>query len=447
MEAITPPAGLSSEGLIPAGMRFVFLRDGTLWSEPSDGSVQVVRLTPQKVTVATNWVVQPALPGRAAGDMLAYIDLQQGFVHLIRSDGQSDKVIPQALLKAGVQPASVWDTEIGSAILSSLSWSKDGSMLAFVSNARGVGQLDLYIYSTVTGEVHSIPVPLKGSVSHPVWSPDSVRIAFELVHDGEVGILDYNIQNHGVLVITAAVNTKLNPADGIVTLDWSPDVNTPVITWSVGKAGQIHSIWQRHVGVDGTAEAQALAFGNYAQAAYSPSGHAGTGSWLLVSSLAEHAGDVARVDLNAGLVWLTNGKQASLAQWSPDGRHVSYLDAVASGVGTLREIDIATGMDNLLATGVVDDPDPIWSPDSQRIAYSTGTHTFIVDVSKLKAPQVLKLQGPASAFIWSASGVYRLIVAISDVQEGIYLVDTLHMTSVMLDKEATGGPLVWTQIP
>jgi hypothetical protein len=70
-----------------------------------------------------------------------------------------------------------------------------------------------------------------------------------------------------------------------------------------------------------------------------------------------------------------------------------------------------------------------------------------VDVSKLKAPQVLKLQGPASAFIWSASGVYRLIVAISDVQEGIYLVDTLHMTSVMLDKEATGGPLMWTQIP
>jgi hypothetical protein len=446
MEAITPPAGLS-QGLIPAGMRFVFLRDGTLWSEPTDGSIQVARLTPQNVTVATNWVVQPALPGRAAGDMLAYIDLQQGFVHLIRSDGQSDRVIPQPLLKAGVQPASVWDTETGTAILSSLSWSKNGSMLAFVADPRGIGQLDLYIYSRVTGEVHSVPLPLQGSVSHPVWSPDSVRIAFELVHNGEVGILDYNTQNHGILTITPAVNTKLNPTDDIVTLDWSPDVNAPVITWSLGRVGQIHSIWQRRVGMDGTTGAQALAVGNYAQAAYSQSGHGGRGSWLLASSLADHAGDVARVDLNSALVRLTSGKQTSFVQWSPDGMHVSYLDAVTAGVGTLHEIDIATGVDSLLATGVVYDPYPIWSPDSQHIAYSTGTRSFVVDVPKIKAPQELKLQGPASALIWSTTGAHQLIVAISDGQQGIYLVDTQHTTSVMLDKETTRGPLLWTQIP
>src|SRR5207248_1901796 len=94
---ITPPAGLS-QGPIPAGTRFVFLRDGILWSGPTDGSTQLARLTPQSVTVSASWAVRPALPGRSGGDMLAYIDLQRGFVHLIRSDGQSDSIIQQPLL-------------------------------------------------------------------------------------------------------------------------------------------------------------------------------------------------------------------------------------------------------------------------------------------------------------------------------------------------------------
>ncbi|HKF39232.1 MAG TPA: zf-HC2 domain-containing protein, partial [Ktedonobacteraceae bacterium] len=188
--AITPPTGPQQGGPLPAGLRVVYPLQGTLWSLLSDGSSrQADRLTPANVTVAENWVVSPAQAGSSAGDKLAYIDLQRAFVHVIRSDGQQDTVVGQPLLKAGIQPAAVWDTGTGAAILNSLAWSQDGSMLAFVADPTGTGQTKLYIYSTETGTAQVVPSG-KGSVSHPVWSPDGARLAFEVTDNGVVSILD-----------------------------------------------------------------------------------------------------------------------------------------------------------------------------------------------------------------------------------------------------------------
>src|SRR5256885_15044652 len=191
----TPPAGPSSRGPLSAGMHFVFLRDGMLWSAPADGSSPAVQLTPKDITVGANWVVSSPLPGRSAGNMLAYIDLQRALVHTIRSDGLRDTVVQQPLLKAGIAPSSVWDTEIGETILNSLTWSKDGSMLAFIADPSGTGSTSLYILSTATGTVQMVSLPMKGSVSYPTWSPDGIRIAFTLTNNGTTSILDYNSQN------------------------------------------------------------------------------------------------------------------------------------------------------------------------------------------------------------------------------------------------------------
>src|SRR5207237_8039618 len=117
---ITPPAAPAPGGPLSAGMYYVSLRDGSLWSTPADGSSKAQRLTPKSVTVADNWVVSPPLPGRSAGDKLAYIDLQHAFVHTLRSDVQSDTIVPQPLLNAGIAPSSLWDTSTGAAALDSL---------------------------------------------------------------------------------------------------------------------------------------------------------------------------------------------------------------------------------------------------------------------------------------------------------------------------------------
>src|SRR5205085_194326 len=62
--AIAPPTGPLQSGPLSAGIRFVFLRDGTLWSKVTNSTKQADRLTPGNVTVATNWVVSPAQAGR-----------------------------------------------------------------------------------------------------------------------------------------------------------------------------------------------------------------------------------------------------------------------------------------------------------------------------------------------------------------------------------------------
>ena len=50
---IIPPAGLS-QSLLTSGMRFVFLRDGALWSAPTDGSNGIARLTPEDI-IECSW--------------------------------------------------------------------------------------------------------------------------------------------------------------------------------------------------------------------------------------------------------------------------------------------------------------------------------------------------------------------------------------------------------
>ena len=448
-DGITPPSQPQQSVPLSAGMRFVFLRNGTLWSVLADSSGQDDRLTPANVTVASNWLVSPSLPGRSAGDMLAYIDLQQARVHTIRSDGQRDTIIQQPLFKAGVQPTSMWDTATGMNILNSLAWSADGSMLAFVADPSSTGQTNLYIYSTQTGNVQMVPVSTQGSVTHPVWSPDGVRLAFEVTHNGVTSILDYNTQNQGLLTITGDVDAGGNAADTVLTLDWSPDVNTPTITWSVGVIGHVHSLWEHRVGTGGTPGPALLLTGDYVQAIYGRNGHGGVGSWLIVTSYAGQASDLWRIDVTPGsrMVPLTNGRQVNYAQWSPDGMHIDYLDALSSGVGAFHVVNVAIGTDALISESVASNPAPAWSADSQELAYNTGTKIGVVNIQAGNKTQYLNLHGSASAFIWSATSAHQLVVALADGQPGIYLVDTQHNSSQQLDKEGTSGPIAWTEIP
>ncbi|HEY5005370.1 MAG TPA: hypothetical protein VII61_19575, partial [Ktedonobacteraceae bacterium] len=61
--------------------------------------------------------------------------------------------------------------------------------------------------------------------------------------------------------------------------------------------------------------------------------------------------------------------------------------------------------------------------------------------------QTLKPQGKVAAFSWSVTSSSQIILALADGQQGLYLIDTQHGTSLQLNKETLQGPILWTQIP
>ena len=452
--AITPPAAGPATGQsipLAAGTRFVFLRDGALWSTLVDGSSrQAERLTPAGVMVAAGWVVSPAMPGHTAGDMLAYIDAQKGLVHTIRSDGQQDTPIAQALFKN--TSAAAWGSETGQAILNGLVWSPDGSTLAFVGDPGDSRQTNLYLYATATGRVQKVAPGMAGSVSHPAWSPDGTRLAFEVAHDGVVSILDYNVQSHETLDLSNLAAAQGNGTNGVLTLGWSLNASSPAVTWSLGSIGHISSVWVHRVGTGSASYPQLLASGDYLQALYNPNGAHGAGSWLLVAALAGQPGDIWRLDLTpgAGLVPLSSGKQVSFVRWSPDGSAIFYLDGQSGGVGKGHLVNVESGTDQFFSSSVAVEPAPAWSADSRQLAYSAGTGAGaalnIVNASSGHALQ-LRLHGPVATLTWSPAAPHQLIVALNGAAPGIYLVDTQHNTSLQLDRQGTSGVLQWTEIP
>lgn len=436
---ITPPQSSHQGGPLPAGMRFVFLRNGSLWSTPEDGSTQAVRLTPATVAVAQQWVVNPALVGHIAGNLLAYVDMKQGYIHTVRTDGQSDTVIKQLLLP-NVSTTS-WNTPSGENILHSLSWSPDGHTLVFV--AATTTSSTLYTYSTSTNQIQSVALSGTGSIAHLVWSPNGVRIAFSFTHNNITSILDYNVLTRAVLTVAPTIATPQNLQDSVLTLDWTPTNNAPAITWSVGTQGHVHSVWLRHVGT-GDSGIQALSSGDYTQAVYSRYGEAGTGSWLLSRTLTTNTDTLLSLTLAGALRTVANGSHIGVAQSALDGKHITYFDSFAAGAGTLHSVDTTTGVNTLIAQAVRSTPAPTWSVDGQHLLYSSSTHSF---VNMQNVQTQLSGIGSASTFTWSTISPHTAIIATQDGTQSVYLVDTQHNTAKALGIQHVTGPIVWTQVP
>jgi WD40 repeat protein len=449
--AITPPAAGPGAGqTIPlaAGTRFVFLRAGALWSTLADGSNQrPERLTPPGVTVADGWVISPTMPGHMAGNMLAYIDIQSGTIHTIRSDGQQDTAISRVLPKT--LNASVWESAAGQTILKSMIWSRDSNVLAFVSDPTGSGQNNLSLYFAETGRVQKVSSDLPGSVTRIAWSPDGTRLAFTLAHNGIVSVLDYNTRDRATLDLSNLAASKGEGGDSALVLGWSPNTTNPAVTWSLGSIGQIHSLWMHRVGASGTLYPQLLLSGNFLQAIYSPNGENGAGSWLLVETVAGRAGDIWRLDLRPGVGAraLSRGKQISFAEWSPDGSTIFYLDGQSNAVGNGYLVNAATGTSYLLSTHLATSPAPAWSSDGQQMAYSQQNKIIIANTLNGSQVLQLKLHGRATNLTWSPAISHQLVVSLADTTPGIYLVDTVHNSSLQLDHLSVDSSIQWSEIP
>ena len=439
--AITPPAGYSQNTMpLPAGTRFVFWRAGALWSASIDTTPSQAQLTPQHVMVGVSWVVSPATGTQSAGNMLAYIDIQHGYVHVIRSDGQNDTTVPQPLLPTHMLSSANWQTAEEQTILKSLVWSPDGQQLAFVADPQGSGQPSLYIYSLASNSVQIVTSSQGAMATMPVWSPDSVRVAFALTNQNAAQILDYNTHSKSSLAITT-----ISLPETLLSLNWSPNATLPALTWSVGTAGTVQRVELATIDVMHTPHV--LAQGDFSQASYAQAANDGAGGWLLVNT---QPGQMALedVNLNGGIATLANGQLVTLARWSPSGSFVDYLTSVSStaaNTGTLYVVTLANGHDSLVASGVESILQPAWSADSQMLAYSTGQHVSIVELQSSLQVRSIVVTSPIAQLFWSTSATPVLLFA---TQQGtLYAVGNAGQSASKVAINGVQGLVQWTQVP
>ena len=384
---ITPPLGVQLNGPLPAGTRYVFFQNNALWSGSTDttetSTSALARLTPSNVRVSAYWSVRPAFIGHDAGNMIAYIDMKQGRVHLIRSDGQSDEVIAQPLFIGNTPSASQWNTPTGTDILNSLAWSPDGSMLAFVAAPTGVPHL--YVYNISTPHIQMIAGSLDGSIQ---------------------------------------------------SLNWSSDAHTQVLTWSVGTSGHITNIMQQPIETGATQSAsRMLLTGDYAQASYNQAG-----SWLLLSQ--DH--NIFTLTLNGMVRQWTSDGSASLVQWSPKHDYIGYLSHLNTAISTYHVINLTTGSNVQVASSVAPNVAPAWSLDEQSLLSTDGTYIALTSLDGTSATTIRLPE--ATLLAWNPANSYEAIITLQGSKHGLYLFDTAHKTVSQISKTSIVGPILWTEI-
>lgn len=232
--------------------------------------------------------------------------------------------------------------------LGGLSWSPDGSELAFVAAAPGSEENAIYLVGAEGGEPRIVPGTLRGS--DPVVSPDGSRIAFS----------------------RSRIHVGLDPKHPI-----PPRSYFSTSTWIVP--------------VGGGKPRQLTRWANGLSA--SPSSFSPDGRLLALDrSYAPARGpEAVAIDLRRGGTTLI-AKHAKTPVFSPDGSKValiSYRDRIVSGEGEERvavgELYVANragkGMIRLTEDPDRQEADPSWDPSGKRIAYVEETAHWAVGLT------------------------------------------------------------------
>lgn len=211
-----------------------------------------------------------------------------------------------------------------------------------------------------------------GGASHPAWSPDGSRIAYDSDHtavyvanaDGSDAV------NVSVLSLRGSHGFGPEPCDSDPT--WSPDAHEVAFTAAVddctGLAGGLYATTPTGHGRRTIEQAYDGLLGGDTQPAWAPSGRrlAFTRSDSLRMAAGPYIHDIYLLDPSSGklLARLTHSGQATSPAWSPDGHRLALVDRgriVIVGDGGRRE--------RMLEVGRA----PTWSPEGTRLVFVDST--------------------------------------------------------------------------
>jgi dipeptidyl aminopeptidase/acylaminoacyl peptidase len=162
------------------------------------------------------------------------------WVESLAGEGGGSAIYVQDLESSGSQPGRVSAAKDGStAHEEDVCWSPDSKQLAFLSDAAGDKQSELYVADRDGGSARKL-TSLKGFLADPGWSPDGKTLAFLFTENApraagplmpmtpETGVIDNKVFEQRLTVIDVASGAvrQLSPPDMYVyEYNWSPDSN------------------------------------------------------------------------------------------------------------------------------------------------------------------------------------------------------------------------------
>jgi len=407
----TVPFGGPGQNGVPlaAGPRVVYLRDGLLWSAPEQGPGLAQPLTPDGVTVGA-WAVSP-LDGVSGAQRVAYVDTKNSALHLIRSDGQSDKAL-------GIKASG------------GLSWSPDGARLAYY--APGDNGANLLHIMNVDGSGDRVIGVDSATADAPVWRADGSLLAWTQTYKNAQSVWSYKVADNA----SHQLATSADPQDAQATvarLAWLPSALQPTLTWSTTHNGAITGVFSASATSAATAQRLTPVGAAYSAADYTSARSVGV--WLVASGkdvsevvattpgltpvtspsdavtaiLWSPSGNVAAVATPEQLaIWspgrgltLVENEQTSAVTWSADGQSLAY--AIGDGAKMAK---FSAG--NVAAPRLISDAPKIttiaWAPDGNSVALATESGVIIATSDGATQKQVDDARASAGRLNWSIAG-------------------------------------------
>jgi hypothetical protein len=381
---------------LPAGTRLVYERGGALWSGRDDGQGVAQQLTPPGTQVA-GWRVSPA-SGQAGASLVAYIDVRTGAMHVIRGDGLNDTIVGHVTASTTLD-AGFWQTAAGQAAQAGLAWAPDGTRVAYLA-VTDADTTALHVVNVRgTGDT-AVGASVSGLAADPLWSADSLYIAFTETSGGTQSVWAYSVATSQARELAPKAGANATAQASHVA--WVAGAATPTLTWAATDAGRITGLYAAHVGTAAPATRLTPAGASYDAADFAV---ARNGLWLVasgnkLSTVSATSGSVQQVATAAApianVVWSPTGTaaavtggsfvaiwsadrgltavaqgtvRADLVAWSPDGKSLAYVvgDTIKS-----------TGTPAVLAQHVTDIAALRWSPNGQHLAIATPTAVLVV---------------------------------------------------------------------
>jgi dipeptidyl aminopeptidase/acylaminoacyl peptidase len=286
-------------------------------------------------------------------------------------------------------------------------WSPDGRELAFFSDARSKGQLQIFVADAVGEHVHQLG-RIQGDAQRLTWSPTGKSLAFLYIPAAhrkagalapgarDVGVIGTTVDEQRLATIDLANGRVrlITPSDTyIYEYGWSPDGRRIAATYAKGNGD--NNWWvARLARIDlATGAMHDLLAPPYQidDPQWSPDGSRIAIIGGIMSDFGSTGGDVYLVDAQTGASRdLTDGAPVSVQslRWND----ASSLDLVAhvSGAMHLMRLDVSnTGTTSL--TTLTDRDESLWSWSSAK----TGSVVALVRASFAEPPEVWA--GPPAA--------------------------------------------------